>query len=95
MYILKKKIIYSSIFIVLASFIFIHTSPSRSLRYNLLVLGFPKEAFQSEIVYIFKDDETTKYYFLDPTPVSKATGPTNAWKVKKVGIFYFSSYFGA
>ncbi|MGX7023835.1 hypothetical protein [Vagococcus hydrophili] len=92
---MKKKLICTALIIVIALFMFIHTNSNRSLRFTVMLHGFPKEALHSKINYSFKDGENTKYYFLDPTPVSSATGPTNAWEVKKVGIFYFSSYFGA
>ncbi|WP_462258859.1 hypothetical protein [Vagococcus teuberi] len=49
----------------------------------------------SDIESVFKHDENTTYYVLEPTQVSNQTGPTNAWKVKQVGLFYFASYYRA
>ena len=92
---MKKKVTFLFILAILGVFLFIHTNSDRALRFNVLLHGFPKEAIKSDIEYVFKHDENTKYYFLEPTPVSHQTGPTNAWKVKQVGIFYFASYYGA
>lgn len=49
----------------------------------------------SDIESVFKHDENTTYYVLEPTPVSNQTGPTNAWKVQRVGLFYFDNSYGA
>ncbi|MGX6969506.1 hypothetical protein [Vagococcus bubulae] len=92
---MKKKITLLLVMIFFSTFLFSHTSSDRALRLTVLLNGFPKEAITSDIEYVFKHDENTKYYFLEPTPVSHQTGPTNAWKAKQVGIFYFASYYGA
>ncbi|MGY3703459.1 hypothetical protein BW731_11560 [Vagococcus martis] len=92
---MKKKTMALVIMIVLGVFLFIYTNSDRSLRFTVLIYGFPKEAMTSDIESVFKHDENTTYYVLDPTPVSNQTGPTNAWKVKRVGLFYFASYYGA
>ena len=92
---MKKKWVYFIVIVMIGLFLFAHTNSDRALRFKVFVHGFSKEAFNSDIEYVFKDDEGNKYYVLDPTPVSKETGPTNAWKVKRMGILYFASYFGA
>lgn len=49
----------------------------------------------SDIESVFKHDENATYYVLEPTPVSNQTGPTNAWKVQRAGLFYFDNSYGA
>ena len=93
--VLKKKWLYFIAMFILIVFLFIHVSSDRALRFKVLLYGFPKESLTSEIKYSFADQEKNKYYMLEPTPISHETGPMNAWKVKRVGIFYFASYFGA
>lgn len=91
---MKRKLICLVIFILLATGIFIYISPNRSLKFTVLLYGFPKEAFNSEIIYSSKDDNNSKYYQLEPTTVGN-TGPMILWKVKQVGPFYFSRYYGS
>lgn len=92
---MKKNIILLLVMIFFGMFLFIHTSSERALRFKVLMHGFPKEAMTSDVEYVFKHDEKTKYFVLEPSPVSADTGPTNAWEVKQIGPFYFARYFGA
>lgn len=93
--ILKRKFIITGLAALIIGFLFIHTNAQRSLRFSVLLHGFPKEAFNSDIDCLTQDGDNLTYYQLDPTTTSKQTGPMILWRVHQVGPFYFSSYFGS
>lgn len=78
----KKKWIYGLVLLLLVTGIFIHTNLNRTLRWTVLLHGFPKEAFQSEIVYGTRDGKHAMYHQLEPTTVGE-TGPMLYWETKK------------
>lgn len=88
----KKWWIVGAVFLGL--WLFIHLSPSRSLRWTVLLFGFPKESFSSEIVYSSIEGNHLTFYQLEPTTVGN-TGPMLLWKTTQIGPFYFSWYYGS
>lgn len=91
---MKRIIIFFIILILLFIGIFIHINPNRALRVTVLIYGFPKEAFSSEIIYSSKEGDNTKFYQLEPTTVGN-TGPMILWKTTKIGPLHFSKYYGS
>lgn len=91
---MKRKILFFIILILLLIGVFIHTNPNRSLRFTVLLYGFPKEAFKSEIIYSSKEGDNSKFYQLEPTTVGN-TGSMLLWKTTKIGPLYFSKYYGS
>ncbi|MBO0444326.1 hypothetical protein JZO79_11945 [Vagococcus fluvialis] len=90
----KRKILFLIILLLLCIGVYIHTNPNRALRFTVLIYGFPKEAFSSEIAHSGKEGDIVNFYQLEPTTVGN-TGPMILWKTTKIGPLYFSKYYGS
>lgn len=89
---MKKKVYILLIFII--SWTVVHIHPSTSLKFKVLIHGFPREAIYSNMIHV-KNINHKRYYQLEPTPIDKNVGAMNLWEVHKVGPFYFSNYYGS
>jgi hypothetical protein len=97
-------IIPSAIIAIILVLFLCHLTPKWALRAHLFTAGYFISSFTTGIV----DDgfhnrldkkmlaiQIAKYYTLTIPPVELSTkGILANWKVKKVGIFYYDSYFG-
>lgn len=100
----KGKYILSIIIICLLTLFVCHLMPKTAIRAHLFTQGFFVASFSTGIVddnYHNRVDwkrlarQHAKCYTLTQPPVERATKGTLAnWKVKRVGIFYFVSYYG-
>jgi hypothetical protein len=99
-----KRLILLIISLLLMVFIVLHSTPKMALRTCVFVMGYPKAALTSSIIYDDYHNEVdkkefdrikVKAYTLTKAPVEKGTeGVLRNYLVKKVGFFYFAKYLG-
>ena len=103
---MKKRwfIIPSTIIAIILVLFLCHLSPKLAIRAHLFTEGYFKSSFTTDIVDDSFHNRTdkrrlakqhAKCYTVTNPPVEKATeGKLANWKVKKVGILYYVSYYG-
>lgn len=95
---MKKLITLPKVLLLLLLlFIILHVTPNLSLRTYLIFTGHPKLAFTANIEELNydTDNKRIRFYSFTPSPVDRATGNTKlAYKTKKIGFIYLTSYHG-
>lgn len=93
----NKQVLWMTLFFVMIlMFIVLHLTPNLALKTNLFFQGYFQEAFASEMTRIEHPDKerNSTFYQVTPAPVEKETsGVLVTYKVEKVWIFYFASYY--
>jgi hypothetical protein len=80
-------------------FVLLHSSPKMAVRFHILLMGYPREAFITDIRDNKFDMEklftlNAKTYTLTNPPFEKATETElDTFLVRKIGIFYFAEYY--
>lgn len=98
----KRTFVIISILLILFVISWIHLSPERALRVYVTMMGYPIEAWQSELIEVplavsqyaeLEHNETL--YELSQPPIEKATeGELRYFAVVKIGLFYQPYFFG-
>ncbi|HET7657759.1 MAG TPA: hypothetical protein VFK37_05665 [Bacillales bacterium] len=98
----KKRMIIPAIIILML--ILCHLSPKAALRAHLFTEGYFVSSFTTTIIDDFYHNRTdhkslfkehAKCYTLTRPPVERQTkGILANWKVNKIGLFYFVTYYG-